>query len=133
LFDGDLSIAQPTDLVDIVTIDGSCLTFGTEAGEVFKAVGMLKAGNRNWNISLNGESPIQYFMVPADEKNIVISDLRFARKSGMLGKWVNCNKNLREINENLSVMLFDNCWLPNYNYDEAPEDTIKPMEGEKKK
>ena len=124
LFDGDLPIAPPTDLVDVLTIDGSCLTFGEEEGMVFKAPGQLKAGNRAWSILLSAEKPVQHFMVPVDEKSITVPALNFAHKKGLMGKWVNSGKNLREIDPGLYFMLFDGDWDAKFDASKAPENTI---------
>ena len=128
LFDGDLPISPPTDLVDVLTIDGSCLTFGEEEGQVFKAPGQLKAGNRTWSIMLNAETSIQRFMVPVDEKSIVVPSLNFAHKKGLMGKWVNCGKNLRDIDPGLYFMLFDGDWDAKFDPAKAPENTIVKLD-----
>lgn len=124
LFDGDLPIAPPTDLVDVLTIDGSCLTFGEDVGQVFKAPGQLKAGVRTWSLILSADNPIQHFMVPVDEKLITVPSLSFAHKKGMMGKWVNCGKNLRDLDPGLYFMLFDGDWDAKFDASKAPESTI---------
>ncbi|MFZ5951024.1 MAG: hypothetical protein ACOYXC_09985, partial [Candidatus Rifleibacteriota bacterium] len=73
LFDGDLAIAPPTDLVDVLTIDASCLTYGEDAGQVFKAPGVLKAGTYSWQFVLDGNNMIKNFMVPTEEKVITVA------------------------------------------------------------
>ncbi len=128
LFDGDLPIAPPTDLVDVLTIDGSCLTFGEEEGMVFKAPGQLKAGTRTWSIMLSAETPVQHFMVPVDEKSITVPSLNFAHKKGMMGKWPNCGKNLRELDPGLYFMLFDGDWDAKFDASKAPETTIVQLD-----
>lgn len=128
LFDGDLPIAPPTDLVDVLTIDGSCLTFGEEEGMVFKAPGQLKAGTRAWSILLSADTPVQHFMVPVDEKSITVTSLNFAHKKGLMGKWVNCGKNLRDIDPGLYFMLFDGDWDAKFDPAKAPENTIVKLD-----
>ena len=128
LFDGDLAIAPPTDLVDIVTIDASFMTFGSEEGQVFKAPGQLKAGSRTWSMVLSADTPVQRFMVPVDEKNITVPSLAFAQKKGLLGKWPLCNKNLREIQPDLYVMLFDGAWNKDFDPSQSSEDTIVDLD-----
>ena len=128
LFDGDLPIAPPTDLVDVLTIDGSCLTFGEEEGMVFKAPGQLKAGTRTWSIMLSADTPVQHFMVPVDEKSITVPSLSFAHKKGMMGKWLNCGKNLRELDPGLYFMLFDGDWDAKFDASKAPESTIVQLD-----
>lgn len=127
IFDGDLPIAPPTDLVDVVTIDGSCLTFGENPGEVYKVVGQLKAGRNAWNILLTGEDSIQTFLVPVDEKDIHVTSMSFAQKKGMLGKWRDSNKNLRELEPSLWFMLFDGDWASDADLKKLSEDVIRPF------
>lgn len=126
LFDGDLPIAPPDDLVDVLTIDGSCLTYGEDVGQIFKAVGQLKAGKLSWGINLNSDNPMQTFLIPTDEKNITIPSLKFAQKSGLLGNWKDCNKNLRELDPGLWFMLFDGDWQETVDYEKLPADAIMP-------
>ena len=126
LFDGDLPIAPPSDLVDLLTIDGSCLTYGEEAGQVFKAVGQLKAGKLAWGINLTSDNPVQTFLVPSDEKNITVTTLKFAQKTGLLGNWKACKADLRELDPGLWFMVFDGDWQEEADYEKLPADVIMP-------
>jgi hypothetical protein len=110
VFDGDLPMAPPSDLVDVLTIDGCCLTFGQDEGEVFKVVGMLTAGRSSWRIILDQDNYVANFMIPADEKVIKATSMKFAGKKGMLGSWTQAGKNLRQVEPSLQFLLFDYDW-----------------------
>jgi len=124
IFDGDLQIAPPSDLVDVVTVDGSCLTFGSDEDQVYKVLGQLKAGALTWGINLTEERPTQTFLVPANEKNITIPSLKFVNKKGVLGNWTDSGKNLRDVDPGLWFMLFDNAWKQNAKPEETPKDAL---------
>ncbi|MBP7634522.1 hypothetical protein KBA41_10125 [Candidatus Ozemobacteraceae bacterium] len=126
IFDGDLQIAPPSDLVDVVTVDGSCLTFGAEQDQVYKVLGQLKAGALTWGINLSEERPTQTVLVPANEKNITIPSLKFVNKKGVLGNWTDSGKNLRDVDPGLWFMLFDNAWKQDAKTEEMMKDTLMP-------
>jgi hypothetical protein len=110
MFDGDLPLTAAEDLVDLVIIDGCCLTFGEDTDEVFKVIGALQAGKTTQFVTLDEENPTGYYMVPRDESNIKFSRLSFAGKKGMLGNWINAKENLRKLAPDLQFMLFDYDW-----------------------
>ena len=125
MFNGDLPIAPPTDLVDTLTIDGSCLTFGREAGEVFKVIGQIKAGKQSWKVIIDENKMIQNFLVPTSEKGIQLSTLNFVSKKGRLGQWTEIRKNLRDLDPSLYFMLFDYDWTNEPpKAEKLPENTI---------
>lgn len=128
IFDGDLPMAPPTDLVDVVTLDASCLTFGEEKGTVFKVTGKLEAGKQNWTFVLDANNTFKAFMVPESEKEIKFSSFKFAQKSGMLGDWKNVKTDLRALEPSLYIMLFDGDWEKKFDPAKLPETAIVPLQ-----
>ncbi|HNX74905.1 MAG TPA: hypothetical protein PKM56_04340 [Candidatus Rifleibacterium sp.] len=128
IFDGDLPMAPPTDLVDVVTLDASCLTYGETSPEVFKVIGKLEAGKQNWSFVLEDGKTFKAFMVPATEKEIKFSSMNFTHKKGKLGAWRNVGLNLRELEPSLYIMLFDGEWEQKFDAEKLPADAIVPLD-----
>ncbi|MGM0600693.1 MAG: hypothetical protein ACQETH_12860 [Candidatus Rifleibacteriota bacterium] len=122
MFDGDLPIPSPMNLVDQLTIDGCCLTFGTSENEVYKAVGMVNSGDNRWRINLDQNNMMQTFLIPQDKQ--VMTSLKFAGSKGMLGNWIHANKPLRAVEPSLYFMLFDYDWEKEKEIDKLPEDVL---------
>ncbi len=128
LFDGELPITSPTDLVDIVTIDGSCLTYGTEEGQVKQVVGQLKAGKNTWTVKMDADNNLLAFMVPVNEKEIKFTSFNFIQTKGKLGQWKDCNANLRDLEPSLYIMLYDGDWEAKPDREKLPADAILPLD-----
>jgi hypothetical protein len=128
LFDGERAMGYPTNLVDVVTIDGTCLSYGSAPDLVKQAVGQLKAGTNSWTIKLDADNDFLAFLVPADEKDIKVSSLNFRHSNGKLGSWVECNKNLRELDSSLWFTIFDGDWDANADRSKLPADAIVPLD-----
>jgi hypothetical protein len=124
MFDGDLPVPSPMNLVDQLTIDGCCLTFGTEKGEVFKAVGSVNSGANSWRINLDQNKMMQTFLIPQDQQ--VKANLKFAGRSGMLGNWIHDNEPLRTVDSSLYFMLFDYDWEKEKEIEDLPLDVLIP-------
>lgn len=124
MFDGDLPMAPPSDLVDVLTIDGSCLTYGEEPDQVFKAVGQLKAGKTAWGIKLDEANPMQTFLVPVAEKEIKATSLNFVHRKGRLGAWNQKGKNLRDLDSSLWFMIFDGEWNDKVDIEKLPAEAL---------
>ena len=127
MFDGDLALSDPGDVVDLVNIDGTCLTFGENEGEVYRVVGMLKSGKNTSSISLSADQPNKTFLVPADKNIVTIESLTFTHKKGKLGVWKDLKKNLRELEPSLQFLLFDYDWVETPpEQEKLPENALIP-------
>jgi hypothetical protein len=71
---------------------------------------MLTAGRSSWRIILDQDNYVANFMIPADEKVIKATSMKFAGKKGMLGSWTQAGKNLRQVEPSLQFLLFDYDW-----------------------
>lgn len=128
LFDGDLPMAPPTDLVDVVTLDASCLTFGKENTEVDRVIGKLEAGKQSWTFTIESGKTFKAFMVPETEKEIKFTSMNFTHKKGRLGAWRNVGSNLRELEPSLYIMLFDGEWEKKTDLEKLSADAILPLD-----
>ena len=122
MFDGDLPVPSPMNLVDQLTIDGCCLTFGSSKDEVFKAVGTVNSGKSSWRINLDQNNMMQTFLIPQNEQ--ITANLKFAGKGGMLGNWIHAQKPLRSVDPSLYFMLFDYDWEKEKKIEDLPEDVL---------
>lgn len=111
MFDGQIALAEPGDLYDLLLIDGCCLDFGSDEGQVLKVIGQVQSGKSKNNISLTQDKYSNVFLIPKDEKNVLIPTMKFAHKKGIYGEWKNCRTNLRELEPSLQIMLFQYDWL----------------------
>lgn len=110
MFDGELAMSPPTDLLQVVKISADNVTFGTGDNEIMFVKGTLKADNLSMPIKLDANKSGQGFLIPKDAKSVKISGLQFFTKKGKKFDWANNNKNLSDVDENYDVSLFDNDW-----------------------
>lgn len=113
MFDGSIPVAQPGNLVDIVSLDGNCLTFGTDEETVYAAFGIIQCGKKSKiNFRIDEKNPEQIILVPAGT-DATINSLKFASKKGLLGTWKYQNTPLRDVDPGMQIMFFDYDWVEN--------------------
>jgi len=122
MFDGDLAMAPPSELLRPVYLSADCLSFGANEGEIFVVKGMLKADNYSFNFKLDENKTLQGFLIPQNAKSVKITNLQFISKTGQKFDWTNNNKELRDIYPDLDIMFFDKDWQKSLD-----EDAIIPV------
>jgi hypothetical protein len=110
MFDGDLAMSPPSELLQLVNVSGECLSMGSEDNEVFMVKGVLKADNLSFPIKLNAACTTQGFLVPKDAKSVRITGLQFLTKKGKRTDWAMNNKNLEDNYPDFDVVLYDSDW-----------------------
>lgn len=110
IFDGELAISPPADLLENVKISTDAITYGTGDDEVFFVKGTLKADNYSLSFKLDANKTVQGFLVPKDAKSLKITGMQFVSKTGKKRDWARNNKELRDSFANLEIDLFDNDW-----------------------
>lgn len=110
MFDGDVAMTPPSELLQPVMLSADCLTLGTGDDEIFKIQGILKADNKSFPIKLDANKTSQGYLVPTNTKSLKISNLKFMTKKGKIYNWANNDKELKEISPELDLSFFDYDW-----------------------
>lgn len=111
MFDGDVAMAPPSDLLEPVFLSGDCLSFGEgDEGEIYLAKGILKADRLSFNFKLSADESSTGFLIPKDTKSLKISNLQFITKKGKKFNWASNNKDLKALFPDLDIMFFDYDW-----------------------
>jgi len=110
MFDGELAMSPPTDLLQNVNISADGVTFGSGDNEINAIKGTLKADNMTMSINLGINNTSQGFLIPKDSKSVKITGLQFFTRKGKKFDWAENNKQLTDNYENYDVSLFDSDW-----------------------
>ena len=112
MFDGDMAMSPPSDLLKPVIISADCIDFGPSADEVYVVKGALKADRLSFNFKFDQNSSSQGFLIPKDTKSVKVN-LQFISKTGKKFDWANNGKELTDLFPDLDIMLFDSDWQQN--------------------
>ena len=110
MFDGELAMSPPADLLQAVKISADGVTFGSGDDEIFIVKGTLKADNLSYPIKLSTVITSVGFLIPKDAKSVKISGLQFLTKKGKKFSWARNERQIKDIDENFDVTLFDTDW-----------------------
>jgi len=119
IFNGDLAMISPSELLQPVILSGDCLSFGDADNEIRLANGVLEAsdyigpdGKKTFSFpfKLDANTPVRAFLIPQSAGSVKITGLQFISKKGAKVPWVNNRKNLRDLYPDLDVMFFDRDW-----------------------
>ena len=118
LFDGDLPLSAPVDLVDNIIFDVSALTFGSDNG-LKKLRIQVKKGKSGEKLEYtfpprNSDELSVVFIVESAKEDTQVEELigsvNFDSVAGKRIPWEHNGKNLREVDSSLAFMLFDSDW-----------------------
>ncbi len=110
MFDGDLAMAPPTELLHPVSISAECVRFGSQDDEIFFVRGTLKASQYAFSFKLTENLPAQGFLIPGDARDVKLTGMQFVSKKGKKYDWRFNGKNLFDLYPDLDIMLFDSDW-----------------------
>jgi hypothetical protein len=110
IFDGNVAMVPPSELLQPVLIFGDCLSFGKEQGEIMKVQGTLQADGLSFPIKLDANKPNAGFLVPKNAKSLKITNLMFMQKTGKRVMWAGSGKELKHLYPDLDISFFDQDW-----------------------
>lgn len=110
MFDGELAMSPPTDLMQAVKISTDGVTYGAGDNEIFFVKGALKADNLTLAFKLDANKGSQGFLIPKGAKSVKITGMQFFNKKGKKFDWAGNNRQLSDIDANYDITLFDSDW-----------------------
>lgn len=110
MFDGELAMSPPTDLMQAVKISADGVTYGAGDNEIFLIKGALKADNLSLPFKLDANKGNQGFLIPKGAKSVKITGMQFFNKKGKKFDWAGNNRQLSDIDANYDITLFDSDW-----------------------
>ncbi|MBP7634521.1 hypothetical protein KBA41_10120 [Candidatus Ozemobacteraceae bacterium] len=122
MFDGDLAMAPPTELLQPVSISAECVSFGPQDDEIFFVKGTLKANQYGIPFKLTENLPTQGFLIPRDAREVKLTGMQFFSKKGKKIDWRFNNKELHDRYPDLDIMLFDSDWQ-----EKPAAESLEPM------